>query len=812
MKKKIISLLLAVVMCLSVVACGGGNTAGGNKKNEAANKASKEGVFDVTDIEAMKEAIGSDDFSFDTFKAIDGKLRMVANVYLSNGYEIRYLVTDMDGNVETSMVLYQDIWEAPVEDAVQPKIAEISASVADVMEVYPEEIAPEAPEEQVWHNVYGSTILSDGKLAYIDNTETYNNSTGISKVEAYVVLCDESGTEISRVWVNENLPVEEYFYINSMVESETGTIYVMGYDHIFEVDLQGNILGQFEPNDVTRDLYRAAFYKNGYPVFTTWNEDWTKQSFKALDIRAGAVIEEITLFEGATNYSIYDGTNSGYDLVLTNNMGVYGFNYGDKEPKELMNYINSNLGTHSINNICFTDSEHFVGMYNDITEYQMHVASFAKVAPENVPDRQTLTLATLYAGSDIIKAVIDYNKNSDVYKITLKDYARYNTEENQWRGGIERFNNEIVSGNVPDIIRCSVDLPVANYASKGLLVDFYELMDKDETINREDYAENVFRAYETNGKLYELPTMFYIWTVYGKTAIWGEEPGITWEEVAAVQAKYPEASLFGNEMTKESALNNSLRFAYGQLVDEVTGECHFDSDVFKNLLEYANSYPAEINWDELYSSDDYWMHYQTQYIEDRTLLMQNTIYTPYEAWRYGKSSFNEPVTAVGFPSDSGMGSMITAVDSYAISAKSAHIDGAWDFVKQYISEENQTVAEDADRYSMWGLPVLKKGIEQQADFMTQKPFYIDENGNKVEQDDYIWINDEQIPIEPASAEERQRWVDFIYSVDEKQAGGYDKAWEIINEEVGGYFSGQKTVEEVMSIVQSRMSIFISESR
>ncbi len=808
MKKKMISLLLAVVMCLSMVACGGGNdSGGGGKKNEAVDKASKEGVFEVTDIEAVKTAIGSDDFSFDTFKAIDGKLRMVANVYLSNGYEIRYLVTDMEGNVETSVALYEDIWDVPAEDAVQPRTAEIAVDVTA-----PEAIAPEVPEEQVRHNIYSASILSDGKLAYIESTETYNNTTGMSKVEAHVVICDEKGAEISRVWVNENIPEEEYIYLNCLVESEKNTVYAIGYERIFEVDFEGNLLGQYETNEQTRDLYRPAFYKNGYPVFIVWNHETGGQSFKILDLRAGTVIEEVSLFEGAENYNVYDGTNSGYDLVLSNNIGLYGFNFGDKEPKELMNYVNSNLGTHNVSNICFMDSDHFIAMYNDITEYKMHVANFTKVAPEDVPDRKTLTLATLYAGSDIIKAVIDYNKSSDTYKILLKDYARYNTEENEWRGGIERFNNEIIAGNIPDIIRCSYELPVANYASKGLLVDFYELMEKDETINREDYAENVFRAYETNGKLYELPTMFYIWTVYGKTSIWGEEPGITWDEVAAVQAQYPEASLFGNEMTKEAALNNALRFTYGQLVDEATGECHFDSDIFKDVLEFANSFPLEINHEDLYASDDYWLHYETQYMEDRTLLMQSTIYTPYEAWRYGKSSFNEPVTFVGFPTDNGIGSMISAVDSYAISAKSAYIDGAWDFVKQYISEENQTVAEGADRYSVWGLPVLKKGIEQQAEFMTQKPFYIDENGNKVEQDDYIWMNDERIPIEPASQEEKQKMIEFILSVDEKQAGGYEKAWEIINEETGGYFSGQKTAEEVMSIIQSRMSIFISESR
>ena len=34
----------------------------------------------------------------------------------------------------------------------------------------------------------------------------------------------------------------------------------------------------------------------------------------------------------------------------------------------------------------------------------------------------------------------------------------------------------------------------------------------------------------------------------------------------------------------------------------------FNTEMFKNILEFANLYPEEINYDELYSDDDYWLH------------------------------------------------------------------------------------------------------------------------------------------------------------------------------------------------------------
>lgn len=820
MKKRIISLVLAMAMCLSIVACGGDKTVSGNKVN---NAASKEGVFDIVDLETIAAAIENDEFNINQLRTVGDTLYMVADVYLTNGNQVRYITADMDGNIKSNTVIFEQIWEdygvtdgmavgRSESDVVSEVLVASAAEGVVTFPMIPEEVPATGGEEEenVWHNMYAYVILSDGKLAYVDSFEKNNHETGMYEITNYIVVCDETGTELSKTNINEGLDPEEYIYVNTIVESEANSLYVLCGEKIFEVAIEGGVAGTIEPNDVTKDLYGVSFYKDGYPVFSIWNEDYTEQKFKAIDIRKGAVIEEVNVPKTLSNFSIYDGTNSGYDLVLANNMGIYGYNFGDTEPKELMNYINSNLATYRVRNVCFKDSDNFIAMYNDIADYKNHVASFKRVAPENVPDRKVLTMATYGVDMDVTKTVIEYNRNSDQYKILVKDYSQYATNED-WYAGTDRLNNDIISGNVPDIINCSSGLPIANYASKGLLVDIYELMDKDETIHREDYAENVFKAYEMDGKLYELPTKFYVWTVYGKTDVWGDKTAITWEDVAAVQAKYPNAQLF-SDLTKSRALSESLRFSYGKLVDEGTGECHFDSELFKSILEYANTYPEEINYDELYNDNDYWLNYQYQYMQDRTLLAFQTIYSIYDAWSSMKRNFNAEVTPVGFPTDEGQGSVVSAVNSYAISAKSPYVDGAWDFVKAFISEENQLLEEDADRYSFWGLPIMKKGIEQQANYITQKPYYMDQNGNKVEYDDYIYIGDQEILIEPATEEEAQEWVDFILSVDKKASSDYEKAMEIITEEADAYFKGQKKVEDVMSIIQSRMDIFINVNR
>ena len=175
----------------------------------------------------------------------------------------------------------------------------------------------------------------------------------------------------------------------------------------------------------------------------------------------------------------------------------------------------------------------------------------------------------------------------------------------------------------------------------------------------------------------------------------------------------------------------------------------------------------------------------------------------------GYYRFAEATTPVGFPTDEGIGSTLAAISSYAISAKSANKDGAWEFVKSFITEEAQMKEERSD---YWGLPILKAALEDSAQYITQKPYYIDAEGNKVEYENTVWINNQEVAIEPATEEEAQKWIDFVLSVEVKGSYDYDDALEIINEEAAAYFSGQKTVEAVMEIIQSRMNIFISESR
>ena len=77
--------------------------------------------------------------------------------------------------------------------------------------------------------------------------------------------------------------------------------------------------------------------------------------------------------------------------------------------------------------------------------------------------------------------------------------------------------------------------------------------------------------------------------------------------------------------------------------------------------------------------------------------------------------------------------------------------------------------------------------------------------------DIYGVGTEEIQLDELSAEEVNTVLDFIKSVTDV-ATSETTIVNIIDDEAGAYYAGQKTAEEVADIIQSRVSIYLSETR
>lgn len=76
---------------------------------------------------------------------------------------------------------------------------------------------------------------------------------------------------------------------------------------------------------------------------------------------------------------------------------------------------------------------------------------------------------------------------------------------------VKALNTEIMAGKGPDVL-CLDGLPLDSYLSKGMLADLSDTLKAAE--EKEEFFNNITRAFEKDGKIYAIPTRFrtpFLW-------------------------------------------------------------------------------------------------------------------------------------------------------------------------------------------------------------------------------------------------------------------------------------------------------------
>lgn len=830
--KRGLSIVLALAMVLGLSACGlfgKKNDHSGQNENNVNSELAKQYVyrmqeFDFSDIQKQ----GTDSYVQSIVES-NGTIYivMVSYDYNGNGDRQQYRVVSMkpDGSGTKFIQLKTTLdGEKSGEDS-QP---ESEAAESDTAESDAEETGGEEDElVDVDYNyyVYESNDLNnfqiDGeriwgfKNYYYDDYSDPDNY--ISERENYICSWDFEG---NMLWESplEFPEVEGAWYSAVSViglGNGTAVILVNGNENgrtiasKITVDGEGN-LSEMQPVDGLEKLMEKyssiAPMPDGRLMVTYYGEDWSKLYAATYDFKKDFVGESFPIPTTVANNMGRISVDSDGDLFYANNLGVFKYHIGDEEGVQVMSFVNSDLDISYLSAVLPLDKEHFVALYSEYDQQSWNNmvkgGIFTRVPPEEIPDKTVLILAGNYIGSDIRSRVIKYNKTSSTHRIVLKDYSQY-AQADDYLAGITQMNNDIISGNMPDILVVeNNNMNLATYISKGLLADIGELIEQDEELSQEEFMENVFEACSVNGKLYEVIPCFNVRTYIGKKSIIGNPANWTMEEARRCVASMPDgASMFG-DMTRPYFFQTVMSMCGSDFIDVSTGKCNFDSPEFIALMEYAKELPEELGED--YYEGDWYTAYQSQYRENRTLLsycyisgLENLVYTI-------NGSFGEDVSFVGFPNEGGQGAMVNVYTSYALAAKGTDLEEAWSFVRYYLTDEYQETLQ-------WDLPIDKKYLDKIAEKATKKPTYEDGDGNTVEDEYSWWINDEQIILDPLTAGQVEEIKAYIASITTRSYYN-ENIDNIISEEMDAFYQGQKSAKDVAAIIQSRAQIYVNENR
>ncbi len=645
-------------------------------------------------------------------------------------------------------------------------------------------------------NISNFTVDSEGNLCFF-KSESKEDKTDPENVQYttknYLTKVDGNGKEI----LNVELKGKENFYPNSMLVDGSGTIFMLSSESLDIYDKDGKLANSI---DTTNSYVDNAFLtKEGNVMLTQYTQDYSSKEIKEYDAKTKKFSEPIKMDGNLNNYTFYQAVD--YDLFMQDSTNLYGYNISGGEKTQIINWIDSDIDGSSVNYISGLSDGRLACVTNNYMKNTSELAVLTKVEPKNVVDKTVLTMATVY-DMQLSPVIIEFNKKSEKYRITLKDYSIYNTEDD-YNAGSEKLNSDIISGNVPDILCVSDASSFESCASKGLFVDFNELIKKDDSFKKSDYLENIFTAFEKNGKLYTLVPAFSSFSIVGKTSDVGSEMGWTMDDLDALVASKPKETKILSDAVKSTILSYGSYMCMDQYVDWEKGTCNFGDKEFIRLLEFANQFPEKLDDNNSQNAEmNQASGEDLSYRKGKTLLQVCFLSSFSEFHRLQKVTFGEDVTFVGFPNASKIGSAIYPNIELAISSKSASQDAAWDFVKTFFADDYQ----EAGSYA-W--PVKLSAIEKKKETDQKVQTYTDEKGKEVPYDETYTVNGKEEKLGVVSDEECEKVMTYLKSLN--QVMRYDmKVYEIMEEESGAYFAGQKSADETAKLIQNRVQTYLNE--
>lgn len=345
--------------------------------------------------------------------------------------------------------------------------------------------------------------------------------------------------------------------------------------------------------------------------------------------------------------------------------------------------------------------------------------------------------------------------NGYEYQITHYDY-----------GEQEPYIADLTAGNAPDLVLFGTT-PFVEYPGLDVNNEYYdglyEYIDADDMLSRDSFLPNLLEAMSRDGELKFLCRQVTIASFVARRSAVGDGYGLLpsdYERILAENERY--LSLFDTFVTKSSLLDSVCIISESAFTDRENASCDFDNDYFRSLLEFCNSSPYD------------------EFIDGQSVSIgfENALLTPERIssvvrFNVMPGVYGDDPVFVGFPDgDMGCSYYICGL-GYAIPAQSSNKEGAWAYIKHMLSVE-------AQRYVTAGLPVILKAFELAL-----------EDGDV----------SEDMQRRALELLERTKYAESV------QDSGLK---EIITDSCRNYFDGTATLDDTVDIIQSRVSVYMSE--
>lgn len=332
----------------------------------------------------------------------------------------------------------------------------------------------------------------DGRVSHIFEEEEDRNAPwhmyGFSFTDAGDLLYEDADGNIVLLDCKNNT-VKHKFEAEANYTAAVGERLYLIRDAAFDVSaVVDTVSDEAVPQSgIEMDVYNLATYEK------------VEESQALFDFfKSGAGLESSSL-----DMSLLEGED-GKSLYIVNSSGIYRYTADSSVVEKV---FDGNLG--QMNSGFFSkgtviDKDHLFLTYYGAGKEELVRYAFNPDIP-SVPEKE-LTVYSLYDNYQMRTAITEFREeNPDVYV----DYETAMTGDDAMTvsDAIKTLNTNIMAGEGPDILLLE-GMPVESYAEKGLLLDTSDVL--QEVSDDEGLFENIVYAYETDGKVFAVPTRFSV--------------------------------------------------------------------------------------------------------------------------------------------------------------------------------------------------------------------------------------------------------------------------------------------------------------
>lgn len=659
----------------------------------------------------------------------------------------------------------------------------------------------------------GDIYLVKGVSPESEGEETETDVYGRQKQQYFLVKYNAGGEKAFEADLAELAKDQDWFYVRQLAVDGKGRCYLYCDEELALFDENGSPAGKVSMEGISW-LNGIGTAKDGKVYVSYYNREGNNPGYLLSEVdfdkrSLGAKYENFINENGNGSF----GAGVGADILVGDSKALYEYSLAEQKAEKLLTWLDCDINGNSVSGYSVDQEGRVLILIRDWESNTREIAVMSKVKADQVAKKEKITIGVMQADSQLARQVIAFNKSTDRYHIEVKEYVdTANMNENSYNDAVTRFTNDIMSGNGPDILDVS-SIDIVNYVGKGVIEDLTPWLENSSALKKSDFFESILQGGSYDGVLAYIPIGFSLNTLMAKASEVGDEMGWTLSDMIGYSKAHPKTALM-EYVTKDNMLQMMLMLNQERFIDPKKGECSLDSEEFKELLEFANSFPED--YDNLDN------RLTPVKLADGSLLLSNAYISSFNDVQSALAYFgDEKATFIGYPSyQGGNGCLMSVQSAYAISSKSNSKEGAWAFLESVLSKDI------SEEWGFYGFSSRKSIYEKQKAQALKVEYvydengelYLDENGEPVIQgsggswsmigDDGESWSYEYHPVTQEEADIVEKLLDgavcFNYRYD-------DELMKIISEEAQHYFKGENSVAEAASKIQSRVRLYITEN-